>query len=344
MYTIYLIFLLCCAVPFLFVMLRDPRTLWSGVWFVFLLGGLAGGLLLVSYQFLDWLSAYPALRSVLVFLAIAAILGILAFPAALILTFFVEGVKVLKHEGLRPANLLSLLFAICLCVYLIVWPMMAKFALGSISTLLYLFIGFTVSYLLFLMAMYALSALLNLVHLRKRRKLDYIVVLGCGLNGSQVTPLLASRIDRGIQLLRCNPNAKLILSGGQGPGEDVPEGVAMAAYAKEHGVEPERIITEENSTDTRENLLCSRSLMTVERPKIAIVTTSYHVFRSLLLARQCHIRCVGFGAKTKWYFTLNALIREFVGYLSLSWKRHAWVVGGVAGLLVLTEVLFLAFR
>ena len=333
MYTIYLIFLLCCAVPFLFVMLRDPRTLWGGVWFVFLLGGLAGGLLLVSYQFLDWLSAYPALRSVLVFLAIAAILGILVFPAALILTFFVEGVKVLKHEGLRPANLLSLLFAVCLCVYLIVWPMMAKFALGSISTLLYLFIGFTVSYLLFLMAMYALSALLNLVHLRKRRKLDYIVVLGCGLNGSQVTPLLAGRIDRGIQLLRYNPNAKLILSGGQGPGEDVPE-----------GVEPERIITEENSTDTRENLLCSRSLMTVERPKIAIVTTSYHVFRSLLLARQCHIRCVGFGAKTKWYFTLNALIREFVGYLSLSWKRHAWVVGGVAGLLVLTEVLFLAFR
>lgn len=63
MYTIYLIFLLCCAVPFLFVMLRDPRTLWSGVWFVLLLGGLAGGLLLVSYQFLDWLSAYPALRN-----------------------------------------------------------------------------------------------------------------------------------------------------------------------------------------------------------------------------------------------------------------------------------------
>ena len=88
MYTIYLIFLLCCAVPFLFVMLRDPRTLWSGVWFVLLLGGLAGGLLLVSYQFLDWLSAYPALRNGLVFLAVAAILGILAFPAALILTFF----------------------------------------------------------------------------------------------------------------------------------------------------------------------------------------------------------------------------------------------------------------
>lgn len=129
------------------------------------------------------------------------------------MTFFVEGVKVLRHEGLRPANLLSLLFAVCLFVYLIVWPMVAKLTWDSVSTLLYLFLSFTVAYLLFLMAMYALSALLNLVHLRKRRKLDYIVVLGCGLNGSQVTPLLAGRIDRGIQLLRYNPNAKLILSG-----------------------------------------------------------------------------------------------------------------------------------
>ena len=121
-------------------------------------------------------------------------------------------------------------------VWKLISPLNTRFPAASAAA----FLSFTVAYLLFLMAMYALSALLNLVHLRKRRKLDYIVVLGCGLNGSQVTPLLAGRIDRGIQLLRYNPNAKLILSGGQGPGEDVPEGVAMAAYAKEHGVEPER--------------------------------------------------------------------------------------------------------
>ncbi|RKJ43199.1 hypothetical protein D7X33_35300, partial [Butyricicoccus sp. 1XD8-22] len=53
-----------------------------------------------------------------------------------------------------------------------------------------------------------------------------------------------------------------------------------------------------------------------------VVTTSYHVFRALLLAKQQGLKCVGFGAKTKWYFTLNALIREFIGYLSLTWKQH----------------------
>lgn len=66
--------------------------------------------------------------------------------------------------------------------------------------------------------------------------------------------------------------------------------------------------------------------MNREKPKIAIVTTAYHVFRALILARKQGMKCVGFGAKTKWYFTLNALIREFVGYLSLTWKRHAVVM------------------
>lgn len=90
--------------------------------------------------------------------------------------------------------------------------------------------------------------------------------------GTRVTPLLAARIDKGIELLHYNPDAKLILSGGQGPGEDIAEGKAMAGYAKQQG-----------------------------------------------------LKCVGFGAKTKWYFTLNAFSREFFGYLSLEWRRHAVV-------------------
>lgn len=59
------------------------------------------------------------------------------------------------------------------------------------------------------------------------------MVLGCGIAGEKVTPLLAARVDRGIALLRCNPKAVLIMSGGQGPGEKIPESEAMADYAIE---------------------------------------------------------------------------------------------------------------
>lgn len=120
-------------------------------------------------------------------------------------------------------------------------------------------------------------------------------------------------------------HAVLIMFAGQGPGEDIAEGEAMARYAEQRGVGLEKIIVEGKSTSTEENLLFSRELMSRDRPRGIVVTTAYHVFRALLLAKQQGLKCVGFGAKTKWYFTPNALIREFVGYLCLTWKWHITV-------------------
>lgn len=140
-------------------------------------------------------------------------------------------------------------------------------------------------------------------------------------------------------MLSYNPNAVLIMSGGQGSGEDISESEAMTAYAIEKGVNREKIIMESKSVSTQENLLFSRDLMDKENPKIIIVTTSYHVFRALLLARQQRMKCVGFGAKTKWYFTLNALIREFIGYLRLTWKKHTFVIGLIISIIVTAKVI-----
>lgn len=50
----------------------------------------------------------------------------------------------------------------------------------------------------------------------------------------------------------------------------------------------------------------------------------------MILARKQKLKCIGFGVGTKWYFTLNALNREFVGYLSITWKWHAAVAGILA--------------
>ena len=252
--------------------------------------------------------------------------------------FFVEGIKVIRHEGMRVSNLLSVFFSVLLAAYLTVWPMIGNLSRDTGSTMFYIIISFAAVYVLALMAMYVLSAILNLIHLKKNRKADYIIVLGCGINGSKVTPLLAARIERGIRLLSDNSNAVLIMSGGQGAGEDIPESEAMAFYAMEKGVDIEKIIMERKSVSTEENLQFSRELMTKQNPKIILVTTAYHLFRALILARQQGIKCVGFGAKTKWYFTLNALIREFMGYLSLTWRRHATVIAIVAGIVLATHI------
>ena len=134
-------------------------------------------------------------------------------------------------------------------------------------------ISLSAVYVLVLMAVYLLSAALNLFHLKKRRGADYIIILGAGLIGTRVTPLLAARIDKGIELLHDNPNAVLIMSGGQGPGEDIAEGEAMARYAEQKGVDLGKIIVEGKSTSTEENLLFSRELMSRDRPRVIVVTT-----------------------------------------------------------------------
>lgn len=307
------------------IMLQEPRTLWSGVSLLGVLLCSAVTMFFLLSKYADWLAAHEILMNILVVLLILMGGFMLLFPASLIVTLFIEGIKVMRHEGIKLANLLSMLFSVLLYLYLAVWPMIGGLEKGRFATKLYIVISLFAVYMLSLMAVYLLSAALNLFHLKKSRGADYIIVLGAGLIGTRVTPLLAARIDKGTELLHYNPDAMLIMSGGQGPGEDTAEGKAMARYARQKGVNPEKIIVEKKSTSTEENLLFSRKLMEKSWPKVIVVTTAYHVFRALLLAKQQGMKCVGFGAKTKWYFTLNALIREFIGYLSLTWKQHAVV-------------------
>ncbi|GFI47855.1 hypothetical protein IMSAGC019_03181 [Lachnospiraceae bacterium] len=321
------------------IMLHDPRTLWSGVTFFWMMACLALFAFFTLSQYSQWLMSHNVVIGILVFLVVLAMGCVVAFPAVLVLIFFVEGIRVIRHEGMKPANLLSLLFSVLLSIYLVLWPRIGNLQRDTLSRRVYGIISFSAVYFLSLLAMYSLSAILNLIHLRKRRKADYIVVLGSGIIGERVTPLLAARIERGIELLGYNPGAVLIMSGGQGPGEDIPESQAMAAYAIGKGVGREKIITEEKSVSTQENLLFSKELMEKPKPRIIIVTTAYHVFRALILAKKQGIKCTGYGSKTKWYFTLNALIREFAGYLHLTWKRHALFIGFVAGMATAAQII-----
>lgn len=325
---------LLMSIVFITHMRKEPRGMLTGILFLIYLITIGTTGLFSLFYYSEILQKNTATYSLVMVLGIIFVVAIALFPFVLIITYFIQGILILKKEGLRLKNVLSLAFSIALVIYIFVWPLFRLKNLTNvyekplllIADLVYKMLSFIFIYLLFLMAMYCISAILNLIHIGRNKKLDYIIVLGAGIKGKQVTPLLAGRIDKGIELLKYNPNAKLILSGGMGPGEDIPEGVAMAAYAKDKGVSDERIIVEDKSKNTYENLLFSSKLMDKENPKLALVTTSYHVFRALVFAKKLNIPCIGYGSKTKWYFTLNALIREYIGYLSISYRFHMLVV------------------
>lgn len=280
------------------------------------------------------------LRLLAIVVAMMLFLALLSGPFVLIFTLYLNGFQILKREGVHLHNFLSMGLAVALTFYLFIAPFVVQ-SLSDISffNMVFIYVGFLVSYAIIISMLYTTSSFVNLVNLFPG-KLDYVVVLGAGLIGDQVTPLLASRIDKGIAIYQKHPGCKLIMSGGQGPDEIIAEGQAMANYALEKGVPAEDILIENQSTNTEENLKFSFALMK-SGSRFALVTNYYHVFRALLLARKLKIKCIGYGARTKFYFSINAFIREFVGYLVMTKKAHLLFLGIVSAIYFLGMIISL---
>lgn len=301
------------TVVFLFVYLREPRTLWLGSSFlamVLILGiTMVTALMTLGYT------------TPVILLAIMTGLTLIFLPTIIILAFLASGVTIIRREGWRLTNGLALAAGVLTFAYLTIWPWIGDITQYNNMSILYAYISGLALYFISLLNLYKLTTVLNLVHF-KVPQLDYLVVLGAGLAGDKVTPLLASRIDKAIQLYHKQPSVQLIMTGGQGADELVSEGFAMATYAYEKGLPPEAVIIEDQAVNTEENIAFSHQLMASDQSNFAVVSNHYHVFRALLLARDQGFKCIGFGAKTKWYFAINAFIREFIDYLFLKRKFH----------------------
>lgn len=144
---------------------------------------------------------------------------------------------------------------------------------------------------------------------------DYIIVLGAGVNGTVPSLSLRERLDATLAYLENNPHTLCVVTGGQGPGEDITEASCMAQWLTDKGIDPARIILEEKSTSTQENLTFALDLLearTGTRPETAgIVSSEYHLFRAGLIAEDLGLESVGIPAKTTWFtLRVNYYLRE----------------------------------
>jgi len=148
-----------------------------------------------------------------------------------------------------------------------------------------------------------------------RRDFDFIIVHGSGLIGGDVPRLLADRLDKAIKIYGRNPTPPMVItSGGQGADESRSEASAMAEYLVDHGIPAERIVLEDQSSNTMENLRNSKAIIDSMsgRHLVALVTSNYHVFRCIRYAHDIGLACTGIGAHVAPYYWPSALIREFV--------------------------------
>ncbi|MBO5952542.1 MAG: YdcF family protein [Oscillospiraceae bacterium] len=207
------------------------------------------------------------------------------FLAALLLAY--RGIALLASKYAKPAKILRTVLTACVCVgFLIVTVtgvLVAKASLGQPD-----------------------------------QTCQYVVVLGAGLHGSTPSMSLQDRLDAACEYLSAHPEMICVVSGGQGPDEDMSEAQCMFNILTERGIDPARILIEDRSTSTQENLQYSLDLIekhTGIRPdEIGLLSSEYHLFRAGLFAQEQGVTAYGIPAKTSWpALFINYFLREIAG-------------------------------
>ena len=147
-----------------------------------------------------------------------------------------------------------------------------------------------------------------------------VIVLGCGIRGERVSVGLAKRLDKAAEYHEKNPDAVIIVSGGQGPQEDISEALAMKRYLVEKGISEEKIIMEDRSTSTITNFRYSKEIMQ-ERgyslSSVVFVTNAYHVYRAASYAKAEGLTVNHLGTDIIWYTIPMNYMREMMAVVKM---------------------------
>lgn len=149
-------------------------------------------------------------------------------------------------------------------------------------------------------------------------KSDYLLILGASVKKTTPSTTLKGRLDTALKYLKINDNCYVVVSGGKGSGEKITEAKAMKDYLIKNGIDKNRIIEEDKSTNTYENFKYSKlkieehSQRKLSDLKVKIVTTDFHVLRSKILAYRNGYKNTSFYAsKSKLSFVPTYYTREF---------------------------------
>lgn len=151
-----------------------------------------------------------------------------------------------------------------------------------------------------------------------------VVVPGAMIRDDRPSLMLSHRLDAAIGYLEAHADAVCVVSGGQGEDETYSEAYVMQQYLLAHGVAPERIYLEDQSTNTMENMTFTREVITQNHlpEAVVIATQEFHQYRSAAYAKKAGLQPVGTATcGTPWYLFLCYWVREFAG-IHRMWLLH----------------------
>ncbi len=154
---------------------------------------------------------------------------------------------------------------------------------------------------------------------------DAVIVLGAGIRGDQVTMPLKYRLDKAVEYHGKNPDAMLVVTGGQGFQETVTEASAMEKYLLSCGIPEDRIIKEEKATSTNENMKFSKEILDrhfSDDYKIAVITNNFHIYRGVSIAKlEGFENVTHMHSGLTWYNLIPCYLRETLAIVKM------WVFG-----------------
>ena len=150
---------------------------------------------------------------------------------------------------------------------------------------------------------------------------DAVIVLGTSVHGTEISKTLKYRLDKAVEYHKKNPEALIVVSGGQGVQEDVTEAYAMEQYLIQNGVNPDKIIKEEKSTSTSENIKFSKEILDTYFEgdySVTVITNAFHVYRGAQFAQSADFEKVTtMHADMEWYSVVPCYLRECVAVVKM---------------------------
>lgn len=197
------------------------------------------------------------------------------------------------------------------------------------------FLGFLKIFIVISVFPFIIIQLLTVFELKKEkkekdRKVDYVVVLGGRVRGETPSRSLYERIKKAAEYLKEHENIKVVASGGKGKGEEISESEAIKRELIKAGIPENRIITEDKSVNTVENLKFTlekikenESENKEKKFKILIVTNDYHLYRAKKIAELLGFEAYGLGAKTPLISLPKSYIRESASLIKYYFTKNS---------------------
>ena len=146
--------------------------------------------------------------------------------------------------------------------------------------------------------------------------LDALIVLGAQVRADGPSSVLAYRLNVAANYLTEHPDCRCIVSGGRGYNEPTTEAEAMKVYLMERGIDEKRILVEDQSENTVQNIRFSKELLESPDAAVGIVTNNFHMTRALAIAKKQGLtNAHGMPAPSDPVFLVNNMFREYLGMM-----------------------------